>query len=322
MRAQIIALVMQEYAKKRARAEAAALRAKIVKSAPMYADLGAALAGAMAACAKRGEDADEKLRALRARAEGQLREAGYAPKDLAPRYDCALCRDTGYVGDAPKRFCSCFEKRLKEEIVLRSGLGSAPGHTFDAFDLSVFSDEAHEGGLSQRANMARMRNFAMDWADAFPGNARKDIVLSGQTGLGKTFLLDCIAARVIGRGYTVLRMTAFRLLEAMRLRHMGRDEDDLLGVLLTAELLLIDDLGTEPLLENISLEYLFTVLNERQQSGLSTLVATNLSPAELRARYSERITSRLLNQERCALFLVKGQDVRIRAAKTRQEGTA
>jgi len=64
------------------------------------------------------------------------------------------------------------------------------------------------------------------------------------------------------------------------------------------------------LLENITLEYLFAVLNERQQAGLSTMVATNLTPGELRARYSERVTSRLINSESSAVFLLEGRDVR------------
>lgn len=164
--------------------------------------------------------------------------------------------------------------------------------------------------MTQREAMRRLLEFSKAWAEAFPGNKRRDIVLCGNTGLGKTFLLDCIAARVIERGYTVLRLTAFRLMEAMRARHFGRGEEDMLDVMLGVDVLFIDDLGTEPLLENITLEYLFTVLNERQQAGLSTLVATNLTPAELRARYSERITSRLISSQASAVFLLEGRDVR------------
>jgi DNA replication protein DnaC len=315
MHEQIIAELLSEYGKVRARSEQEAdlRRAQIAQKAPLYGDLGAELARIMARCATTGADAEAEVHRLRARADEQLREAGYSPGDLSPRYHCPLCKDTGYVGEPIKQFCACFETRLRQRIAERSGMASAPGHTFEHFDLNVFPDDAREG-LSQRDVMRRLNAFARNWAECFPDNKRRDVVLSGPTGVGKTFLLDCIAADVMDRGHSVLRITAFRMLETMRRRHFGQDDEDLLGVMLAVDLLLIDDLGTEPMMNNITVEYLFTLLNERQQANLSTLVATNLAPDELRARYGERITSRLLNAERTALFLLEGRDVRYQRA--------
>ena len=310
MRERIIADLLGQYAQERARAEAdaAILRAAVVSKAPLYANLGGELARVMGECAQTGGDAERKVMELRDRAEAQLRAAGYVPEDLAPKYTCAQCRDTGYVGEPVRSFCSCFERRFRAEVIAHSGLASSPGHAFDHFDLSVFPEDAQ--GKSQRETMRRVHAYAVKWAEDFPNNPRRDIVICGNTGLGKTFLLDCIAARVIQRGRPVLRLTAFRMIEAMRARHFGRDDGELMDMLLTVDLLFLDDLGTEPLLENITLEYLFAVLNERQQAGLSTMVATNLTPGELRARYSERVTSRLINSESSAVFLLEGRDVR------------
>ena len=77
------------------------------------------------------------------------------------------------------------------------------------------------------------------------------------------------------------------------------------------ELLLIDDLGTEPMLENITVEYLFTLLNERRSGRLPTLIATNLTPRELQARYTERIFSRMVDRSDTELLHFIGQDVRL-----------
>ena len=80
-------------------------------------------------------------------------------------------------------------------------------------------------------------------------------------------------------------------------------------------LLLIDDLGTEPLMENITVTQLFNLLNERQNAKRHTVISTNLSVLELKARYTERITSRLLDETSCKLVKFIGEDIRTRTVK-------
>ena len=64
------------------------------------------------------------------------------------------------------------------------------------------------------------------------------------------------------------------------------------------------------MLRNITVEYLFTLLNERCAAGRATLIATNLSPAELKERYGERVASRLLDRSRCVTVRMAGADLR------------
>lgn len=314
MKGQVIAELLAEYAQERMQAEQAAakIHAQVAEKAPLYGQLGAQLARIMAESVTSGEDAAQKVYELRDAAHTQLAQAGFTPEDLVPAYRCSTCRDTAFVlgENGQKVHCTCYGPRLREKLIARSGLSSGPGHCFDHFDLLIFSDEAAEG-LSQRETMKRLLAYAREYCEAFPQNPRRDLTLTGETGLGKTFLADCMAARIMERGFGVLRLTAFRMMEAMRRYHMGRDEENMLEIMLNADLLLIDDLGTEPLLDNISVEYLFTVLNERQQAKRGTIVATNLTPAELRARYTERITSRLFNQECAAVVRLSGKDVRL-----------
>ena len=80
--------------------------------------------------------------------------------------------------------------------------------------------------------------------------------------------------------------------------------------LMEAELLLIDDLGTEPLMNNVTVTQLFNLLNERQMSGRHTVLSTNLSMNELQERYTERVTSRLLDKGACLRVGFVGGDVR------------
>ena len=97
----------------------------------------------------------------------------------------------------------------------------------------------------------------------------------------------------------------------MRLKHIGAQEEAQgFEELIQTPILVIDDLGTEPMLRNITVEYLFTLLNERCAAGRATLIATNLSPAELKERYGERVASRLLDRSRCVTVRMAGADLR------------
>ena len=87
----------------------------------------------------------------------------------------------------------------------------------------------------------------------------------------------------------------------------AREFDRLMG----AEILLIDDLGTEPMVRNITVEYLFSLINERTGGGMHTVIATNLSFEDLKNRYTERISSRLLDKNGFEVVGLAGEDLRL-----------
>ena len=110
-----------------------------------------------------------------------------------------------------------------------------------------------------------------------------------------------------------MRVTAFRMFEAMRRQHVGSDENyDGFSALIEVPLLLIDDLGTEPMMRNITVEYLFTLLNERMANKRHTVVATNLTPMQIQERYGERVASRLLDSSAGVTARFQGKDLRRR----------
>ncbi len=233
----------------------------------------------------------------------RLRAIGMAEDALERHYRCSVCKDTGYVGDAPARFCECFEARLRARCHEDGSMAGVDEQNFGAFDLNRFPEEN-----GQRAQMAGARRVCEDYADRFPDTRYRNLLLTGAGGLGKTYLLSCIYARVMDRGLSAVRITAFRLFEAMRRQHMGTDED--FTSLTEAPLLLIDDLGTEPMMRNITVEYLFTLLTERIGARRHTVIATNLNPVQLQERYGERVSSRLLDRSICGAIQLKGKDLR------------
>ncbi len=252
------------------------------------------------------EETKARGREINARIRALLAGAGMAGDALDMRYRCPVCKDTGYVGEAPARFCECFEMRLRLRQHEDGSMAGVDEQSFERFDANV-APEAD----GQRDRLVKARNLCQRYADAFPDTEYRNLLLTGEGGLGKTFLLNCIFGRVTGRGFSAVRVTAFRMFEAMRRQHVGNDENyDGFSALIEVPLLLIDDLGTEPMMRNITLEYLFTLLNERIAAKRHTVIATNLTPPQLKERYGERVASRLLDRSICAPVQFKGKDLR------------
>lgn len=322
-RAEHVQALLEEYARQRGADELDQRRrvAEAVSKAPRIAELQAesaslalsamrsildqSTAGQREAVAqnmkRRGKAINAEIRAL-------LQRHGLPEDALAMRYRCPACRDTGYVGEAPARFCECFEARLRLRQYEDGSMAGVDQQNFQKFDPDIFPEA---GG--QRAQILQYRKLCEDYADRFPHFKVRNLLLTGGGGLGKTFLLNCIFERVTSRGFSAVRITAFRMFEAMRQQHMANDPAfDGFSTLVEAPLLLIDDLGTEPMMRNITVEYLFTLLNEREAGRRHTVIATNLLPVALKERYGERVASRLLDREAGITALFKGKDLRQR----------
>lgn len=283
---------------RRLREESASLALNTMRSILNYQTREERIAAAEA-MKERGVAINGEIRSL-------LKKAGLPEDTLTLQYRCDQCRDTGYVGDAPARFCDCFETRLRLRQHEDGSMAGVDEQNFDRFDEHFIPEED-----GQRAQMIQARRLCEDYANDFPATRYRNLLLTGAGGLGKTFLLNCIFERVTARGHSAVRITSFRMFEAMRQQHVGNDENfSGFSSLIEAPLLLIDDLGTEPMMRNITVEYLFTLLNERAAAKRHTVIATNLNPVQLQERYGERVASRILDRTCCAPVLLKGKDLR------------
>ena len=251
-------------------------------------------------------DLEARMKEYNARIRALLVENGFPPDYLEPVCSCHLCGDTGYVGDTLKRECVCLKRRL----AAAADRVSDDDKTFARFDESVFPEFVPDGlKITQREEMRRVRAVCEEYADAFPAQSPRDLLLYGTSGLGKTYLLSCVAQRVREHGHEALCVTAYDALARLRDAFFGRADET--GPLFESELLLLNDLGMEPLMENVTLEQLYHLVNTRRQRGLAMVVSTNLSMAELKARYTERISSRLLDVNCCRVIRLMGRDVRL-----------
>jgi len=246
------------------------------------------------------------------------------PSDaLEPVYTCSICRDEGYVYEPSRRMCDCFATKLNRRLMAETGFAGTVPQTFERFNETLFSDEpvpdapAGKDGrkMSQRQMILRHVSTCLEYADSFPDTPTRDMIFMGQSGLGKTYLLQAIAHRVAERGFLPTYISAYRWFETARKAYFENDPG-LMALLMNAPLLLLDDLGTEPLMSNITVTQLFNLLNERQIAGRHTVISTNLRIPELRERYTERVASRLLDGQKCGRLAFIGDDIRKRLGKS------
>ena len=270
----------------------------------IFRSLRGILDGAAAA-----EDLPRRMEIINGRIAALLEQHGFAADWLEPVYRCPRCKDSGYVGEPVREMCECLRTAFFSRLYQRVGLTEAQEQSFERFDLNVFSDKPMEGmPFSQRQEMTIIRDECRQYADQYP-NGACTLLLTGKSGLGKTFLMHAMAKRLLDRGFNVLMVSAYRFLDVARKAYFTARSEEL-DSLMDTDVLLIYDLGSEPLMENITIVQLFNLINERQTAGKGLVLSTNLTEKELRERYTERIASRLTDKRQCRLIKFHGDDVR------------
>ena len=243
-----------------------------------------------------------------------LNELGVEEGALDDTPDCPKCGDTGW---ADGHMCTCLKELCAREQLraLTALLNLTDEQDFDRLRLDIYSDRPWQGQTrSPRENMKRIVTLCEGYAKQFPDYPLKNLLFSGGTGLGKTFLSGCVAREVSRRGYSVVYDTAISLFAAFEARRFSRDageerqaRDDTRRYL-GCDLLILDDLGSEfagPLAQ----ASLYEVVNGRLQAGRHTIISTNLSLELIAQRYSPQLTSRLGGLYRELTFY--GDDLRL-----------
>lgn len=240
-----------------------------------------------------------------------LVENGYPPDYLDLQYECKACKDTGFIGN---QTCKCFKQALINIAYEQSNLKHILNReNFDYFTLDYYSKEPDpKTGIVPYEKMLSIKEICVGLIENFEVE-KQNLLLHGPTGLGKTFLCNCIAKQLLDLGYTVLYFTApqlFNLFEEARFHRDDMEEasKDILNTLFTVDLLIIDDLGTESA-TTLTISDLFNVINTRYLNQTSTIISTNLTPKDWKERYSDRIISRVFGNYEPLKFI--GQDIRM-----------
>lgn len=261
------------------------------------------------------EEAVKKLRRTIAdlKEERQVLMAAYGyPADyLEMKYACPDCRDTGYR-DGKK--CHCFRQREIDILYAQSNIREILNReNFSHFSYDYFDDSKVDArsGKTARQYMTQVVSACKQYVEQF-GKEKGNILFTGKTGLGKTFLSNCIAKELIERCCSVVYLPAVEMFEIFskeRFSYDTADEDrDRSQYLLECDLLIIDDLGTE-LVNTFTTSQLFYVINERLNRKKGTIISTNLPVNEMRDEFTDRVMSRIVSQYR--VIPLYGEDIRI-----------
>ena len=253
----------------------------------------------------------ERIKQLKEQKAALLKKHGYPPDFMDYRYQCSHCSDTGYIGH---KKCACFRQRLIDRAYRQSNLGAVLAReNFGTFDIDLFSDDKYEGyPKSPRQNMMDILSRCESFVHNFDSDGERNLLFYGGTGLGKTFLCNCIAKKLLDKGKPVLYLTAFKLfkiLEEYRFRpEDARLDQEMLDFIFSCDLLIIDDLGTE-LANSFTTAELFNIINSRILERKKTIISTNLQPEELIDTYGQRVFSRISAHYRALEFY--GRDLRM-----------
>lgn len=244
--------------------------------------------------------------ALQQKKKELLISHGFSEDALTLKYSCSACSDSGYIGD---RMCSCHRELLKElERNSLQRLAPLNSCTFDSFDINYYPQEAMENGISPREKAEKILNSCRLYAQSFNLHS-PSILFMGGTGLGKTHLSLAIANVVINRGFSVVYGTSQNILSDLQNENFGRtdgiyyNEHDVLR----ADLLIIDDLGTE-FKNQYSVACLYNIINTRILKNQPTIISTNFDYDDLERDYNQRITSRLAGAY--STLVLEGNDIR------------
>ena len=294
----------------RAEAEAAVPGLRAAEDAVRSCGVRCALAGA------RGASRDAAAAALaeaRQKRDALLAASGRSPLALEPKYTCPLCQDTGVAGG---KTCQCVRREMqrlrREEIEAMSSLSVT---SFDTMQLDYYPNTRDpQTGRTVRQYMADLLADLRDYADEFDLDS-ENLMLTGNAGLGKTHAALAVAGAALDKGFDVIYISSPDFFGRVETLHFGADpggeKETLLETAAGADLLILDDLGTE-FNSSFVISTLYSLLNDRLGRRRPTILTTNITDGTLLEKlYTEKVASRI---SAFVPYRFLGEDIRLKKA--------
>lgn len=256
----------------------------------------------------------QKLSDLRMEKVSLIQSLGVDADYFKPQYTCPDCKDTGFI-DGQK--CHCFKQEIINVVYSQSNIReilSRENFSHFTYDYYDSKDINPTTGLSALETAKRAVNECQLFIKDFD-HKPKNLFFYGDTGVGKTFLSNCVAKELLEQGKSVIYFTAFQLFDILSKGVFERDADAIAAHqnIFDCDLLIIDDLGTE-FANSFTTSQLFLCVNERILRQKSTIISTNLDMNQIVDIYSERTLSRIISNY--SIIKLFGDDIRIKKRRT------
>lgn len=229
------------------------------------------------------------------------------------KYKCEKCLDTGYINNEK---CPCLIQKIIDLHYEMSNMKNML-HDFSEFSFDYYGDSYIEKlGMTEKENIKDIYEKALAFCEKENG---KNLLFYGGCGLGKTFLSSCIAKKMLDSGKSVIYQTATSLFsdyEDYKFGRKGGNFEELYEILQEADLLIIDDLGTE-VSNPVSTQFFFDIINKRTALSKKMIISTNLTMDGILKKYTDRLFSRLY--ESFEILHFAGEDIRIQKLKSEGE---
>ena len=242
-----------------------------------------------------------------------LTASGRSPLALEPKFTCPLCQDTGV---AEGKTCQCVRREMqrlrREEIEAMSSLSVT---SFDTMKLDYYPNTRDpQTGRTVRQYMAELLADLQDYAAAFDLDS-ENLMLTGNAGLGKTHAALAVAGAALDKGFDVIYISSPDFFSRVETLHFGSDpageKDALLETVSGADLLILDDLGTE-FNSSFVISTLYSLLNDRLGRRRPTILTTNITDGTLLEKlYTEKVASRI---SAFVPYRFLGEDIRLKKA--------
>lgn len=222
-----------------------------------------------------------------------LKKNGLPRNYLELQHTCNKCNDEGFIDG---KMCTCMKDMLKKESCESlANISPLENSGFESFNIDYYPDNSlNSDRQSPKQHMSRVLAHCKKYSREF-NHRSSNLLLMGNTGLGKTHISLSIAKEIISKGYNVVYTSTQNMISNIEKERFktNADTDNIQHNFLNCDLLVIDDFGTE-FSTNFSTATLYNIIDNRILLRKPTIIVTTLSMEELGKKYAKQLVSRLI----------------------------